>query len=92
MWERIKLMMSSVWSFLLPFLKIFLSKIGPILADAAMQAVAALATSDMSGSDKRDAAFKQIENTLKSKGIEVGASVINSAIEAAVQNLKASGS
>ena len=42
----------------------------------------------MPGASKQTAAFAQITDNLKTQGITVAASVINSAIEAAVAKLK----
>ena len=88
MWLALKLYASNVWSFLLPIIKIFLSKIGPVLANAAMAAVTTLATTDMSNPEKQSAAFDMIVKDLTKQGISIGVSTINLAIEAAVQNLK----
>ena len=88
MWLAIKLYASNVWAFLLPIIKIFLSEIGPILRDAALAAVMTVATSDMSNEEKRNAAFSAILESLSKKGLQVGASAINLAIEMAVQKLK----
>lgn len=86
-----KAAMSAVSSFLLPFVKIFLSSIGPALASAATTAVAATAQNMLgaSGEEKRQAAFQAIISDLKKQGIEATALMINSAIEAAVAKLYA---
>ncbi|WP_316347629.1 phage holin, LLH family [Desulfuromonas acetoxidans] len=92
--SRFKLFFSSAWSFLKPFVSIFMSAAGPVLADAATKAVKATAQSlaDGSGSDKRQAAYDLIVDDLKSQGVALGTTVttsmINAAIEAAVQGLK----
>jgi len=92
--SRFKLFFSGLWSFLQPFIAIFLSKAGPLLASAALAAVKATADSmsGASGADKRDAAFKAIEADLMRQGVAIGAevtsSMINAAIEAAVQKVK----
>jgi len=44
----------------------------------------------MNNDEKKAAAFAQITDELKAKGIELGTSVINLAIEAAVQKMKES--
>ena len=93
--EKVKLLASSVWDFIAPFVKIFLTKAGQLLAKSAIMAVQAVAISmeEASGSDKRDAAFGLIVDDLKRQGVVIGAeittSLINAAIEAAVQKLKA---
>ncbi len=89
MWEKVKFIMSQLWEFLKPFIKILMSEFGQALADAAMKAVLFASSQDMSNSDKRDTAFKMIMEDLKTKGISVSSSVIYTAIEVAVQKLKA---
>lgn len=95
--NRFRLFFSSLWGFLQPFVAIFLSKAGPLLASAAVAAVRAVgeSMSGSSGSEKRDAAFAAIEADLKRQGVSIGAevtaSMINAAIEAAVQKVKADG-
>lgn len=95
MLERLKLITSSLWSFIAPFVRIFLSSAGPVLASAAMKAVQAAAHyyAGESGATKRDEAFKMIVSDLQRQGVEIGVqvttSMINAAIEAAVAKLKA---
>ena len=88
---KFKFRMSSIWSFLLPFVQILLTKGGLILATVAMQAVQIVAESmkDEDGTDKREAAFDIIKKELTEQGIDLASSVINAAIEAAVIKLKA---
>ena len=90
MWTWMKAAMSSIGSFLLPFVKLFLTNIGPIVAQAAMTAVSATAANMLNaeGKDKRDAAYKMIVENLKQQGITAAESMINCAIEAAVVKLK----
>lgn len=92
-WEKIKLIFSKIWEFLEPFVRIFTTQSGIILAELAMKAVTTVAETmqDKDGEAKRKEAFKMIKKELIDREIELGASVINSAIEAAVQKLKASG-
>jgi len=89
-WEKMKVVFSSIWDFLAPFVKIFLSSAGVILAEIAIKTVTniALTMADADGDAKRKEAVKQIQAELISRGIVLGVSVINSAIEAAVQRLK----
>lgn len=63
---------------------------GPLLAEAAMAAVTVAADINVSDSEKREKAYELIAEDLRSKGVIVTASVINMAIEAAVQKLKES--
>lgn len=94
---RFKLLLSSLWGFLQPFVAIFLSEIGPVLAHSATEAVklAAANLANEPGAVKRGAAFDMIVADLRHQGIELGVqvstSMINAAIEAAVLGLKAKG-
>jgi len=87
---KLKFAFSKVWDFLQPFLKNFLSEAGALLAETALEVIATL-QDEMTGStgeEKRQEAFKRITASLQSKGITLAASVINSAIEVAVQKIK----
>lgn len=90
MWDRIRLISSSIWDFLRPALAVFLSNVGPVLANAAIAAVTSTAVNmpKASGAEKRTAAEQMIRKELTAQGVILGASVINMAIEAAVQKLK----
>ena len=88
MFEKIKIVMSSIFNFLLPFVKMFLTASGKIVLELAMQAVKEMATTGMPSGEKREEAFKLITVQLKDREIEVAAHVINSAIEAAYAKLK----
>ena len=85
---KIQFIMSQMWEFLKPFIMVLMSKIGLVLADAAMNAVTAAAASALDNSEKRAYAFDIIIDDLKQHGIEIGTSVINLAIEAAVAKMK----
>jgi len=86
----LRLLTSNIWEFVKPFLVILLSNSGQILAQAAMNAVTnvALAYGNSSGEQKRQLALDSVGKELQRQGIEMGASVINMALEAAVQKLK----
>jgi len=89
--DKFKFIMSGVWSFLQPFIKVLMAQGGTLLIHASMQAVQAVAT-DMQGQPgaaKRDAALGIITQRLANEGIQMTASVINLALEAAVVKLKA---
>ena len=92
--EKIKLFFSNIWDFIRPFVIILLSKSGTILASAAISAVTATAQCATGATDeeKRNAAFKLIVEDLKKQGVQVGVeittSMINAAIELAVQKKK----
>lgn len=88
-WEKIKVMTSAVWDFLQPIVKILITETGKVLMQIAIDVVKSLATNTtMSGSEKRDAAFKLISSELETKGMQVGVSVTNLAIEMAYAKLK----
>ena len=95
MWEKIKLINSQIFAFVLPFLRQMMSAAGPILAAAAVQAVQAIAAntgSTATGAEKRDAAFSAIAANLEKQGVKVGTdvavSMVNAAIELAVAQVK----
>lgn len=89
--EKLRFILSSLWSFLAPFIRQLMSDSGILLAQAAMSAVSAVASTmnDASGEAKRNQAFNLILSDLTKLGIEMAASTINAAIEAAVVKLKA---
>jgi hypothetical protein len=87
---KIKFIMSGMWVFLQPFIKVLLTQGGTILMTACMDAVRSVAT-DMQGQPgavKRDAALGLITQRLASEGVKMASSVINLALEAAVVKLK----
>lgn len=88
--EKIKLFFSSVGDFLTPFIKIFLSSAGQLLAEVSLDVVKKVAVDPkcLDSAAKREAAFSQIKEQLSSKGIVLASSVIYAAIEAAVQRIK----
>lgn len=88
MWEAIKLYMSKIWAIIKPTVMAFLSQAGKQVLDLAMEIVTDLAKSDLSSDDKRKAAFDAIKTRLQEDGKVVGNSLINLAIELAVQRLK----
>lgn len=93
--DRFKVIFTWVWAFIKPFVKQLMSKAGPILAQAALAAVKATATNmaGASNDQKRDAAYSLIVSELKTQGInvgvDIGVSMVNAALEMAVQQLKA---
>ena len=88
MWDAVKLYMSKIWTLIKPTVMAFLSKVGQDLLSMAAEIVTDLANTDMSSSEKRSAAFDSIKERLVAEGKEVGDSLINLAIEIAVQKLK----
>ena len=95
MWLQLKAMMLGVWAFLAPFLEMFMTRAGIVLAGVALQAVAAVGADNtlLTDDDKRKAAFDKIVEGLVAQGIQVGVevttSMINGAIEVAVRHQKA---
>jgi hypothetical protein len=87
--EWLKVIFGAIGVFLIPFIKQFLTSVGVILANAAMEAVTAAETSGLNGAEKRAAAFKAIVEKLKAQGITLAAKTVNSAIEAALAKLTA---
>lgn len=88
--EKFKFIMSEMWDFLRPIIKFLMSESGKILAASAITAVKIVAEnlSGATNTEKRDAAFRMITADLQTKGIQLGSSAINMAIEAAVIKLK----
>jgi hypothetical protein len=88
--EKFKFIVSGLWAFLSPFIKILLTTGGTILIQSCMAAVTAVATNmqDSSGEEKRAQALRIIQADLTNKGIAMTASVINAALEAAVVKMK----
>jgi len=78
----------SVLNFVLPILKDTTSKLLADLLPIALEVVSSLVDSKKTGDEKRRDAFVRIETAAKSRGIEAANSVINLAIELAVQRTK----
>jgi hypothetical protein len=92
MWNKMKLMFSAIWVMVLPLLKTFSGKVGKAVLAQAISVCQDVAVSmaTANGADKRKAAFKLIVANLKTQGVQnVETSVINAAIETAVQYLEA---
>lgn len=89
--EKVKFIMSGLWDFLQPIIKMLTSEAGRVLAASAIMAVRAVAESmtASSGAEKRETAFRMITDDLKRQGINLGASAVNMALEAAVAKYKA---
>lgn len=90
--EKLKFLMSGLWSFLQPIIKVFLSDIGPVLISAATAAVAEMAATDKTGDEKKAAAVAAVTSALTSQGVTVATHLINTTIETAVAKLKADAS
>ena len=88
MWEAIKLYMSKIWAIIKPSVMAFLTTAGQQVLDLAVEIVSELQLGDLTSDEKREAAFAQIKEKLAAEGKVVGNSLINLAIELAVQRLK----
>jgi len=75
------------WEFICPTVKADTQALLVALAPIAVSVVESLASSTKSGEDKRQVAITQITSAAKDSGIQAGASIVNLAIEYAVQNL-----
>jgi hypothetical protein len=87
LWDEIRFLTSEAWDFLLPIIKIFMSKIGPVLMTSALKAVQVAASSGLKGGEAQKVAYNEILKDLEAQGISAATSTINSAIEAAYQKL-----
>ena len=89
--EKLKLFTSNIWTFLEPFIETLLSSAGQALANAAITAVTSVAQDPglLTDDAKRQAAFQAIVKDLAGKGIQMGVSTINAALETAVLKMKA---
>ena len=87
-YDDLKLFISAAEKYLAPFIRQFLTGIGPIVLAAAEKAVITFAAQQMPGADKKAGAYQQIVTDLQAQGITAAASIINGAIEAAVAGLK----
>lgn len=89
--ERFSEWFGKLGDFLAPFLNNLFSNGGQVLLNVALDAVQKVAAdpSILTDQAKRDAAGKIILDELKKQGISAAQSAVNSAIEVAVQNMKA---
>ncbi len=89
MWTAIKLYMSKIWDFIYPMVLVFLKTEAPIIAAAALKAVATveqMSQGQLNGS-KANTAFGLIVKDLKTQSITISTQMINEMIEAAVRKL-----
>ncbi len=87
-----KLFMSKIWVYLKPLLIRLATEEGEMVFTVALEAVLnAQVLTGATGQTKRNAAFKAILNSLKTKGIAIATSEINKNIEEALAALKANG-
>jgi len=88
MWSAFKLYMSKVWAWIKPAVMVILSELGRKALAIAIDVVQEVALKDMTSDEKRSEAFEMIKTKLEEQGKEAGTSLINLAIELAVQRLK----
>lgn len=88
MWDAFKLWASKVWEILRPSVMVWLTSLGQRVLSIAMEVVTELQNTDLASEEKREAAFNQIKEKLVQEGKEVKNSLINLAIEIAVNKLK----
>lgn len=87
MWELLKLYSSSVWKYVFPLMKMFLSKEFAIAIISVKQALAE--TKDVSGlttEQRRDMIFKMVSEDMKNQGFVQSCSLIYSAIKGVVKS------
>lgn len=96
MWERVRFILSGIGDFLWPLIKQFLIASAPIVKLAAMTAVQCVAQkyvgTTISNNDKHSDAYSMIVDELTKQGLKLGIdfteSMIDTAIAAAVKNMK----
>ena len=90
MWDKMKLMFSAIWVWILPLLKALASSAGKIVLQEAITACKTVAVTmvNASGTDKKDAAKTAIVAALKAQGVTAETALINASIETAVQFLQ----
>lgn len=88
--QKIKFFFSWLWTFLKPMIVVFLSELGRAVAEAATAAVieAANLPEGTTNEARRKTAFSLTSKTLTDAGLVARDSMINAAIEAALQALK----
>ena len=89
MWDAFKVFFTSVWTWLKPVIMAVINYASKEVLDLALTVVKELAATDLSSSEKRDAAFDKIKEMLLAQGKDLGDSMINLLIELAVQKIKA---
>lgn len=91
---KLRLFFGTILAFLKPSIEAYMTAVGKVLADVALKTVKRIAQDPslltQAGAAKREIAFNQIVDELKSRGLEASTSFINRAIEDALANYKAS--
>lgn len=93
--DKIDAFFSDAWEFVAPLIRLFMSSAGQVLGQLALQAVMEIGKDPgmvgAGGLAKRQAAFDRIAQKAKEQGLVVAESMINAAIETAVQKAKSDG-
>lgn len=87
-WLKVKMFFSRVGDIILPFIKMFMTEMGPVILDIAQTVVVQIAKQELTSSQKREAAYKEIMVKLEDQSIKAASHVVYSAIEVAVAKLK----
>jgi len=87
--EKIKIIASKVWVYLLPAFKTFLKAYGPVLLQTAEKVCLQLIANQIPGAEKQQIAFVQIQNELLQKGFQVASREINKTIEIVLDKIEA---
>lgn len=90
-WEEVVGVSSAVWNFIEPTVKSDVSTAIQAFSPEVLAIILSLASTDQTGEAKRAAAFSQIIAQAEAMGITLLTSVVNTLIELALQNLKATG-
>ena len=88
MWDTFKLFFNAVWSWLKPIVLALLNFATKEILDSVLEIVKEMAGTDLSNSEKREAAFEKVKDLLVAEGKDLGDSMINLLIELAVQKMK----
>jgi LL-H family phage holin len=91
LWTTIKAFFSASWVVIYPFIAQFMSEAGALALQMAPSVVAVIEETmgQEDGAAKRQEAFNRILAAFEAQGIKIAASVIYSAIEAAVAKMRA---
>ena len=88
-WTTVSIIMSGLWTFLKPVLLALLSEVKDELLELALDTVKGLKETDLTSTEKREAAFDAIKANALETGQELSDSTINLVLEMAVNKLKA---
>ena len=89
MLEKLKILRSNLWPYILPFLRRLMREGGTILAGIALTTVHAVESS-VPGTNKRELAIKIVKEQLKERGLAFAKAEIAAAVELAVISMQES--